>query len=211
MRLPAPPADLNDRPLPEVWVEGAFWRLWRDDYASPFFWSKKGLYRFDSRSAPKGVLYTGCTFEAAVVEVFGDPWREGRKLSAALTARYWVSCLECSGASVVDTTGVGLNRLGMDSMLFASTQYRLTRRWARAFMEHRSRPGGILYHSRKNPQLTNCAFFGPPPDLSDRKRFAAKWGLPEPRRLFELKTADQRLLGHPLFDEVLDKYEIALI
>jgi hypothetical protein len=25
------------------------------------------------------------------------------------------------------------------------------------------------------------------------------------------KTTDQRLLNHPLFDEVLDKYEIALI
>lgn len=135
MRLPSPPADLNNRPLPLIPADGEFWRLWLDDYHSPLFFSKKGLYRFDSKSARHGVLYTGCTFEAAVVEVFGDLWLAGRRLSAALAARYWVSRLLADGVAVVDATGRGLNYFGVDSMLFASTNYRLTRRWARAFMD----------------------------------------------------------------------------
>jgi RES domain len=62
--------------------------------------------------------------------------------------------------SLVDTTGSNLNKLSVDSSLFASINYRLTRSWARAFMEHPSNPEGIIYHSRKNPLLLNYAFFG---------------------------------------------------
>lgn len=191
MRLPSPPADLSDRPLPMCSVEGNFWRLWRDAYSSPLFWSERGLYRFDSKSARYGVLYTGCTFEAAVLEVFGDHWRDARRLSASLASSYRVSRLVCFEVRVVDTTGPGLNRLGVDSMLFASTHYALTQRWARAFMEHPSEPKGILYHSRKNPTLTNCAFFEPGP-------------LPYERQ-------DWRLLDHPEFGGILDEYAIALV
>jgi hypothetical protein len=193
MKLRAPPADLNDRPLPLVSVASDFWRIWNHDYSSAFFWSQKGLYRFDSKSARYGILYTGFTLEAAVVEVFGDRWLDTRLLSVSLASRYEATCFTGSSSSVVDTTGPELNRLGVDSMLFASTDYRLTRRWARAFMEHPCGASGILYHSRKNPILKNCAFFGCP-NL----------------RLFR-ETLSCRLLNCPGFDAVLDRYGIALV
>ncbi|MBV9488503.1 MAG: RES family NAD+ phosphorylase [Verrucomicrobia bacterium] len=195
MRLPSPPHDLDDRPFSLVGAAGRFWRLWRDEYASPFFWSKKGLYRFDSKSARYGVLYTGRTLEAAVVEVFGDRWVTGnRRMSRSLADRYWATRFFCLGVPVVDTTGSGLSLLGADSMLFASTEYRITRRWARAFMTHRSDPHGILYHSRKNPNLRNYAILEP---AKSRLRYS--------------KSRDVRLPQSPDFGEILDRYEIALV
>ena len=127
----------------------------------PFFWSKKGIYRFDSKSARYGVLYTGGTLEGAALEVFGDQWVKRRVLSRMLLKKYRVSVmLPTRRLSLVDTTGSNLNKLSVDSSLFASINYRLTRSWARAFIEHPSNPEGIIYHSRKNPLLLNYAFFG---------------------------------------------------
>jgi hypothetical protein len=39
------------------------------------YWSRKGLYRFVSPTAKYEVLYTGHTFETALLEVFGDQWQ----------------------------------------------------------------------------------------------------------------------------------------
>jgi hypothetical protein len=75
-------------------------------------------------------------------------------------------------------------------------------------MAHPDKPEGILYHSRKNPDLRNCAFFERPPSVT--LAVAATGVIAGPGLMYDRAT-DQRLLGHPLFAEALDKYEIALI
>jgi hypothetical protein len=95
--------------------------------------------------------------------------------------------------SLVDTTGTYLNKLGVDAAFFASLNYRLTRMWARAFMAHPSEPGGIIYHSRKNPELLNYAFFG--------RDFVQD-------HLVEIRQG--MLEDHEDFGSVLDEYEIQL-
>jgi RES domain len=142
-------------------VDFPVFRLWQSRHRSAFFWSKKGLYRFDSRSARYGVLYTGGSLEGAALEVFGDQWIKRRVLSWVLLAQYRVSVIRpIRHLELVDTTGSNLNKLGVDSSLFSSLNYRFTRLWSRSFMEHPASPAGIVYHSRKNPLLFNYAFFG---------------------------------------------------
>jgi hypothetical protein len=163
MRPVPPPPDLATARIPlHTYSAGIrVFRIWQKHHSSPFFWSKKKLYRFDSKSAPYGVLYTAATLEGALLEVFADQWIKQRVLSRALLANYRASVIGSSDTlRLVDTTDQNLNKLGVDSMFFASTNYRLTRAWARAFMKHPSNPEGILYHSRKNPLLFNLAFFG---------------------------------------------------
>jgi hypothetical protein len=161
MRPAPPPGNLAQQSLPLQLFAAPVFRLWQNHHPSAFFWSKERIYRFDSKSARYGVLYTGGTFEGAVLEVFGDQWVKRRVLSRVLLKKYRVSVmLPTRQLSLVDTTGSNLNKLGVDSILFASINYRLTRSWARAFMEHPSKPEGIVYHSRKNPLLLNYAFFG---------------------------------------------------
>ena len=155
------PRNLAQQSLPLQLFAAPVFRLWQNHHPSAFFWSKKGIYRFDSKSARYGVLYTGGTLEGAALEVFGDQWVKRRVLSRMLLKKYRVSVmLPTRRLSLVDTTGSNLNKLSVDSSLFASINYRLTRSWARAFMEHPSNPEGIIYHSRKNPLLLNYAFFG---------------------------------------------------
>jgi len=161
MRPAPPPGNLAQQSLPLQLFAAPVFRLWQNHHPSAFFWSKKGIYRFDSKSARYGVLYTGGTLEGAALEVFGDQWVKRRVLSRVLLKKYRVSVmLPTRPLSLVDTTGSNLNKLSVDSRLFASINYRLTRSWARAFMEHPSNPEGIIYHSRKNPLLLNYAFFG---------------------------------------------------
>jgi hypothetical protein len=161
MRLAPPPGNLAQQSLPLQLFAAPVFRLWQNHHPSAFFWSKERIYRFDSKSARYGVLYTSGTFEGAALEVFGDQWVKRRVLSRVLLKKYRVSVmLPTRRLSLVDTTGSNLNKLGVDSILFASINYRLTRLWARAFMEHPSKPEGIVYHSRKNPLLLNYAFFG---------------------------------------------------
>jgi hypothetical protein len=156
-----PPGNLAQQSLPLQLFAAPVFRLWQNHHPSALFWSKKGIYRFDSKSARYGVLYTGGTLEGAALEVFGDHWVKRRVLSSVLLKKYRVSVmLPTRRLSLVDTTGSNLNKLGVDSILFASINYRLTRLWARAFMEHPRKPEGIIYHSRKNPLLLNYAFFG---------------------------------------------------
>jgi hypothetical protein len=161
MRPAPPPGNLAQQSLPLQLFAAPVFRLWQNHHPSAFFWSKERIYRFDSKSARYGVLYTSGTFEGAALEVFGDQWVKRRVLSRVLLKKYRVSVmLPTRRLSLVDTTGSNLNKLGVDSILFASINYRLTRLWARAFMEHPSKPEGIVYHSRKNPLLLNYAFFG---------------------------------------------------
>jgi RES domain len=161
MRPAPPPGNLAQQSLPLQLFAAPVFRLWQNHHPSAFFWSKERIYRFDSKSARYGVLYTGGTFEGAALEVFGDQWVKRRVLSRVLLKKYRVSVmLPTRQLSLADTTGSNLNKLGVDSILFASINYRLTRSWARAFMEHPSKPEGIVYHSRKNPLLLNYAFFG---------------------------------------------------
>jgi hypothetical protein len=161
MRPAPPPGNLAQQALPLQLFAAPVFRIWQNHHPSAFFWSKKGIYRFDSKSARYGVLYTGGTLEGAALEVFGDQWVKRRVLSRVLLKKYRVSVmLPTRPLILVDTTGSNLNKLSVDSSLFASINYRLTRAWARAFMEHPSNPEGIIYHSRKNPLLLNYAFFG---------------------------------------------------
>jgi hypothetical protein len=124
MRPAPPPGNLAQQSLPLQLFAAPVFRLWQNHHPSAFFWSKKGIYRFDSKSARYGVLYTGGTLEGAALEVFGDQWVKRRVLSRMLLKKYRVSVmLPTRRLSLVDTTGSNLNKLSVDSSLFASINY----------------------------------------------------------------------------------------
>jgi hypothetical protein len=85
MRPAPPPGNLAQQSLPLQLFAAPVFRLWQNHHPSAFFWSKKGIYRFDSKSARYGVLYTGGTLEGAALEVFGDQWVKRRVLFAGAT------------------------------------------------------------------------------------------------------------------------------
>ncbi len=163
MALTDPPAALKSQRLPLVSVEGTLFRISHQKFSDPIFWSRRGLYRFDFPTAKYGVLYTGRTFETALLEVFGDSWMKSRMTALTFLKEFDV-CEIALGhrLKVVNLSGKRLNPLGMDANIFASPAYGITQRWAAVFMEHPDAPHGIRYPSRKNERLHNFALFSTP-------------------------------------------------
>jgi hypothetical protein len=195
MALTDPPGILKSRHLPLTSVEGTLYRISHQKFADPIYWSKRGLYRFDSPTAVHGVLYTGRTFETALLEVFGDQWLDSRIAARDFLKEFDVCELGLERRlRVVNLSGKQLNPLGTDANIFASVAYEITQRWACAFMEHPDEPNGIRYPSRKNERLHNFALFSTPAAVA-------------------AVTITQRypLLNHPHLFRLLQSYRVALI
>jgi RES domain len=195
MALTDPPAALKSQRLPLASAEGTLFRISHQKFSNPIFWSRRGVYRFDSLTAKYGVLYTGRTFETALLEVFGDSWMKSRMTALAFLKEFDV-CEIALGhrLKVVNLSGKRLNPLGIDASIFASLAYDSTQRWAAAFMEHPDAPHGIRYPSRKNERLHNFALFSTPAVMA-------------------AVTISHRcpLLNHPHLFRLLQAYRIALI
>jgi RES domain len=186
MALTDPPAILKGRHLPLTSVEGSLFRISHRRFADPLFWSRRGLYRFDSPMASHGVLYTGRTFETALLEVFGDQWLVSRIVARDYLKEFDVCELGLEHRlKVVNLTGKQLNLLGADANIFASLDYETTQKWARAFMDHPDKPQGIRYPSRKNQRLHNFAFFSNPMTTA-ALRLTNRYPLVEQPQLFRL-------------------------
>jgi hypothetical protein len=195
MALTDPSAVLKSQHLPITSLEGTLHRISHQKFADPIYWSRRGRYRFDSPTAKYGVLYTGRTFETALLEVFGDQW-----VTLRITARDFLKEFDICEIrlerrlKVVNLSGKELNRLGTDANIFASFAYDVTQKWASFFMDHPDAPHGIRYPSRKNQRLHNFALF------STAEAIAAV-------------TIAQRcpLLDHPHLFRLLQSYKVALV
>jgi RES domain len=195
MALTDPPAALKSQRLPLASVEGTLFRISHQKFSDPIYWSRRGLYRFDSPLAKYGVLYTGRTCETALLEVFGDSWIKSRMTALSFLKEFDVCEIALSHRlKVVNLSGKRLNPLGIDANIFASLAYDVTQRWAAAFMEHPDAPLGIRYPSRKNERLHNFALFSTPGALA-------------------AVTISHRfpLLDHPHLFRLLQSYRVALI
>jgi hypothetical protein len=195
MALTDPSAVLKSRHLPLTSLEGTVYRISHQKFADPLYWSRRGLYRFDSPLAKYGVLYTGRPFETALLEVFGDQWLISRTTALGFLKEFDVCEIGLERRlKVVNLGGGQLNLLGTDANIFASLAYELTQRWASFFMEHPDAPHGIRYPSRKNQRLHNFAIFSTPGAMAAvtiTRRYA--------------------LLDHPRLFRLLQSYKVALI
>jgi RES domain len=196
MQLGDPPETIYQSRLPIKKTPIEVIRISEAKHPNPIYWSKLGLNRFDSPSAPLGVYYTGQDFETALIEVFGDRWISTRRiLNRGDLQPYMVHRIELKNPSeVVNLTGKGLSRIGTDANLCISYDYAVTQKWAIAFMRHPQEPQGIVYHSRHNPRKLNYALFGDA-SLND-----------------QLKVVHQvALLEHPELFKILYAYRVSMI
>ncbi len=159
--LPPPPAGLAARPLPLTRWAGPVWRIHRLHHG-PLPWSggpgRPPAGRFDSLAGRFGTLYAATDFAGAFAEtVLRNPRRPLVSLSE-IEAR-GVSTLALSAPiDLVDLTGPGLSRLGLDARILAAP-YDLCGAWADALQAHPASPGGILYPSRFDPSARCIAVF----------------------------------------------------
>ena len=108
------------------------------------------LGRFDSYYGRFGTLYCAPDFEGAFVEtILRNPGRSLVSLAEIETRGLSVISIQ-RDVQLVDLTGSGLSRLGLDAR-FLSGPYELCGTWADAFHDHPSAPSGIIYPSRFDP------------------------------------------------------------
>ncbi len=195
--VPAPPADLSSRglPLADAARGSTFCRIHRSVHGAIFFSPGPGkppAGRFDSAAGRFGVLYAAFSFDCSFAEVLlRNPARRIVSLPEVEARSFAVLGLD-AGIRLVDLTGPGLSRLGLDAR-FLSGGYDACGAWADALHDHPERPAGILYPSRFDPSERCVALFD---------RVAARLHL----------TADSVPLGELLPDvgAVLDRYGKAL-
>jgi hypothetical protein len=161
--VPGPPADLASRDLPLLDAQrgSRFCRIHRTGRDAIFFSPGPGkppAGRFDSATGRFGVLYAGLSLDCAFAEVLlRNPARSIVSLSE-VAARSFVAIGLHADIRLVDLTGPGLSRLGLDARVL-SGGYEVCGAWADALHDHRERPAGILYPSRFDPSERCVALF----------------------------------------------------
>lgn len=147
---PFPPRSGYTGALAMTWIpkDRTWFRLYRHRYA-PLHFGTTRRARFDAARGEFGVLYAARQIAGAFVETLA---RGGvRAVSHERLQRYRVAEIAASRAvSLVDLTGRGLVRMGVDRRLTTGA-YQIAQRWSSAFFAHRDRPDGILYASRHDP------------------------------------------------------------
>lgn len=161
--LPTPPADLASWSLPLAGAEAGstFCRIHRSTHGAVFFSPGPGKPpsgRFDSAAGRFGVLYAALTFQCSFAEVLlRNPARQVVSLAETQARSFAVLALDAD-VRLVDLTGPGLSRLGLDAR-FLSGGYDVCGAWADALHDHPERPAGILYPSRFDPSEHCFALF----------------------------------------------------
>ncbi len=160
---PLPPPDLAARPLPlTTWDAGSSAvRIHRLQHGPVHYSPGSGrppAGRYDSASGRYGVLYAAQEFAGAFVETVlrhpADPLVSLSEIEARA-----LSVLSTNAElRLVDLTGPGLSRLGLDARLLSGA-YSMTRAWADALHDHPEGPAGILYPSRFDPSQICVALF----------------------------------------------------
>ncbi len=153
---PLPPDDFSSIELPLVSFEADVYRIHRSTLPAIHF-GTASRWRFDDPRREYGVLYTGLSPEACLIETV---YTTGQRL--LLRGRMEASSLSrlrpAHAAALVDFTGPGLARVGADARLWSGA-YTAAQEWSRAVWAHPRRPAGILYPCRHDPSQKAVAWF----------------------------------------------------
>jgi hypothetical protein len=159
----APPADRPGRDLPlATWArDSRVVRIHAATHAPIFFSPAPGhppAGRFDSPAGRFRVLYAALHFEGAFAEtLLRKPSLPLLSLSE-IRARALTFLTITRQVRLVDLTGPGLSRLGLDAR-FLSGGYEACGAWADALHGHPAAPDGILHPSRLDPSQLCVALF----------------------------------------------------
>lgn len=146
---PEPPARLSSIDLPVCDVATTWFRICRRRHASPLFWSRLGIYRFDSENARWGVCYAASSITRAFQEVFGIKIRCSIPLdwSEINDFRVWYISIP-GGFRGLNLFGDTLTLIDATLQCFVSS-YAKSRRWGAALMDHPADLDGLVYYGRR--------------------------------------------------------------
>ncbi|MGH7822042.1 MAG: RES family NAD+ phosphorylase [Candidatus Binatia bacterium] len=191
---PEPPSDLENRRVPVREFPGPFYRLHRRDH-EPLYFGATGENRFDDSERRFGVLYAANDELCAFIETYGRMTGTNTVTVSSIGARALARIDSSRSLRLVDLPGPGaLPRIGADARLTAG-DHAVAQRWSRAFHELSTRPDGISYRPRHDPDRLAVALFDRVAPILNATNLGS---LMEPG-------------NQPLLGQILDHYGFALI
>lgn len=142
--------------LPITQTTGPWWRIYPLAYEPLYFSRTRG--RFGAPEGEYGVLYAARDLSGAVVETLGQTL--GRRVipRQELHTRGLAILFPGRSLRLVDLTGPGLHRMGIDAHLVTG-EHHTTQQLSRALWQHVDQPDGILYRSRLDAELGCLALY----------------------------------------------------
>lgn len=119
---------------------------------------RKPESRFDSASGRFGVLYLGCTREAALVETLLRNPRRRLVATSRIADRASSRVRVLRDLALVPLMDEGLQQLGLDHSV-TTGPYEPCGIWADVLRDHPSAPDGLVYRSRHDPSQCCIALF----------------------------------------------------
>lgn len=195
--LPDPPASFSTLSLVIEDCTHDWYRIYEVS-RDPAYFGKTGTNRYDAPAGEFGVMYVAEDPQGAFIETLG---RSGgvrvlkvSDLKSRALARLHLSDPGGPALRVVDLTGPGLSRLGLDARISTDADYGKSQQWVKAIHEHPGLVDGVKYRSRHDPSRACAAVF----ERSAWKLAVEKLGsLADP--------ANEKLLG-----AILDTYDFGL-
>src|SRR5882724_1041435 len=146
---PQPPADFATIPLtPEKTPSLVWYRISDHKHASCIYWSRSGVYRFDSPSAKFGVCYAGGTNTASFQEIWGDRIRHRAPIDWLEFETKDVWKIEIPRCSIFALSGANLTTVRATLQCFTGS-YKTSQNWGAAFMQHPASLDGLQYIGRR--------------------------------------------------------------
>lgn len=198
--LPEPPTDLASLSLLVRPYKHDWWRIHALAY-HPLYFGRSKANRFDAPGAEFGVMYAGGDEHAAFIETLGRATGVRILAESDLKLRGLARVAPHDPAGdplrLVDLTGEGLKRLGLDARLATddNQSYALSQRWALAIHGHPKSVDGIVYLSRNDPS----------------RRCVALFERAEPKLVVEPRGGLLDVTHTKLLGEILDTYEFAVV
>ncbi len=147
---PEPPTWLSEAPLSLAKVAGTWFRFSPKRYPSPIFWSRKGIYRFDSPDARWGVCYLASSIVGALQEVFGDKIAYRKPIDRKEIEQRSVWLVRTPDTlKGFELFNQNLSVIGATLQCFVSS-YPKSQRWGAALMRHPAALEALVYMGRKS-------------------------------------------------------------
>jgi hypothetical protein len=156
---PRPPTDLHSFDLETTTSRTTvLYRLSHERYTSPLFFSRRGVFRFDSDTAKWGVCYLAEDIQTACLEVFADRIRKRVIDFSALHESIVWQVNVPHDLNLLVLGGANLTNIRATVQCFVS-RYSLSQEWARGLMEHPCDLDGLVYTGRQSGEPC-VALFG---------------------------------------------------
>ena len=158
------------------------------------YFGRNGRNRFDDPQKQFGVCYLSLSPNGAFAEtLIRKP--TGQVLQKSDLRKYCLARVQTRQAlRLVHCHGEGLAQNGLDSQISSSADRNSTQSIAREFHDHKDQPDGLIYRARHDDDQLSIALFERASDKLCDPQQSVSW-----------------MNAGPLLDEVLDRYDIALI